>query len=311
MDTVLYVVARALIAFLQALPLTLVARLGQAGGTLAYWLDTRHRRVAIRNLTQCFGNEMSAREIRTLARRNFRRIGENYACAIRTAAMTREELAPHIEAVDGDRVRAHITGNPPRSVVAAIGHFGNFELYARWGQFVPPIQSATTYRALRPRSVNRLFQELRRRSGCLYFERRRDGAALKRAMSGSPLLLGLLSDQHPGANGVPLPFLGRECAHTAAPAVFALRYNCALFTGFCFRVGLARWRIETGQEIPTHENGQPRSVEAITADIVKALEAGVRRDPANWFWVHNRWKPVEAKAARRSPNVESEEIQTP
>jgi lauroyl/myristoyl acyltransferase len=92
--------------------------------------------------------------------------------------------------------------------------------------------------------------------------------------------LGLLSDQHPGANGVPLPFLGRECTHSAAPAVFALRYNCALFTGICFRVGLARWRIEAGEEIPTHENGHPRSVEAITADIVKALEAAVRRELA-------------------------------
>jgi lauroyl/myristoyl acyltransferase len=311
MNTVLYVVVRALIAFLQALPLILVARLGQAGGAIAYWLDARHRRVAIRNLTQCFGREMSGKEIRALARRNFRRIGENYACAIRTAAMTREELAPHFEVIDGDRVRAHMTANPPRSVVAVIGHFGNFELHARYGQFVPPIQCATTYRALRPRSVNRLFQELRGRSGCLYFERRRDGAALKRAMSGSPLLLGLLSDQHPGANGVPLPFLGRECTHSVAAAVFALRYHCALFSGICFRVGPARWRIETGQEIPTHENGRPRPVEAITADIVQALEAAVRRDPANWFWVHNRWKPVEAKSARRASNIESEEFQTP
>jgi KDO2-lipid IV(A) lauroyltransferase len=265
--------------------------------------------VAVGNLTQCFGKEMSKKEIRALARRNFRRIGENFACAIRTAAMSREELAPHFEVVDGERVRAHITGNPPRSVVAAVGHFGNFELYARFGQFVPPIQSATTYRALRPRSINRLFQGLRRHSGCLYFERRYHASALKQAMSGGSILLGLLSDQHPGPNGVPLPFLGRECMHSAAAAIFALRYNCALFTGICFRTSLAHWRIETGEEIPTHENGRPRSVEAITADIVKALEAGVRRDPANWFWVHNRWKPVEARASRRS-TLENEEIQT-
>jgi len=309
MDMVLYVVARALIAFLQLLPLTFVARIGQAAGALAYFVDARHRRVAISNLTQCFGKEMSAKEIRVLARRNYRRIGENFASAVRTAAMSPEELAPHFEVVNGERVRAHITGTPPRSVVAAIGHFGNFELYARFGQFVPPVQSATTSRALRPRSINRLFQGLRRHSGCLYFERRYHASALKQAMSGGTILLGLLSDQHPGANGVPLPFLGRECNHSLAPAVFALRYNCALVTGICFRTSLAHWRIETGEEIPTHENGRPRSVEGITADIVKALEAGVRRDPANWFWVHNRWKPVEARALRRS-TLENEEIQT-
>ena len=45
MDTLLYLVARTLVALLQALPLRLVARLGRMGGTLVYWLDARHRRV--------------------------------------------------------------------------------------------------------------------------------------------------------------------------------------------------------------------------------------------------------------------------
>ena len=97
MDTLIYWPARALVALIQALPLTLVARLGRAGGGLAFWLDARHRRVALKNLAMCFGGEKSPEEIRALARENFRRIGENYASAIKTAAMTFEELRPHVE----------------------------------------------------------------------------------------------------------------------------------------------------------------------------------------------------------------------
>ncbi len=89
-----------------------------------------------------------------------------------------------------------------------------------------------------------------------------------------------------------MPFLGHDCSTTAAPAIFALRYHCALITGICYRVGLARWRIEAGADIPTRENGQPRSSAAIMADVNRAFEAAVRRDPANWFWVHKRWKPA-------------------
>jgi KDO2-lipid IV(A) lauroyltransferase len=73
--------------------------------------------------------------------------------------------------------------------------------------------------------------------------------------------------------------------------LFALRYNCALITGICYRVGLARWRIEAGGEIPTRENGAPRPTADIMRDVNRAFEAAVRRDPANWFWVHRRWKP--------------------
>ena len=292
MDSLLYIIARAVIALIQALPLLTVARLGRSFGGLAYWLDGRHRRVAQGHLTMCFGSEKSAEEIRALAKENFRRIGESFACAAKTASMTFEELRPHVEFVGPQ----NLVNPPSRSdlpnLVFAIGHFGNFELYARFGQFCPAYKCATTYRGLRQPSLNRLLQGLRERSGCLFFERRTEGAALKAAMNQSGLILGLLADQHAGNNGLRIPFLGHDCSTTSAPAVFALRYHCALHTGICYRVGLARWRIEAGPEIPTHENGAVRSSEAIMRDVNQAFEQAVRRDPANWFWVHNRWKPV-------------------
>jgi len=109
------------------------------------------------------------------------------------------------------------------------------------------------------------------------------------------LLLGLLVDQHPGDQGVCLPFLGPPCNHSTAAAILALRYHCALITSICYRVGLGRWRIEIGPEIPTRENGKARSAAAITADTIRTLEAAIRRDPANWFWVHNRWRPAAVR----------------
>jgi lauroyl/myristoyl acyltransferase len=296
MDSILYIFARAIIACIQALPLRAVARLGRAGGGLAYWLDRRHRRVAQRHLAMCFGNEKSSDEIRALAKENFRRIGENFACAAKTASMTFEELRPHVEFV----ATKNILNPTSRNIVVAIGHFGNFELCARFGQFFPGYRCATTYRGLRQPSLNRLLLDLRERSGCLYFERRTDGAALKAVMNQTNVILGLLADQHAGNSGLRIPFLGHDCSTSSAPAVFALRYHCALYTGICYRVGLAQWRIEAGPEIPTHENGASRSSEAIMRDVNQAFEEAVRRDPANWFWVHNRWKPM--RPIRRKVN---------
>ncbi len=307
MDSVLYLIARALVAFLQALPLPAVGRIGRGLGALAYALDARHRRVAFRNLTMCFGDEKSKNEIRALARENFRRIGENFACAVKTASMSPDELRPHFEFAGAEKILPHKPDDRPQSRVVAIGHFGNFELYARFGQFVPIFKCATTYRALRQPSLNRLMQSLRERSGCRFFERRSDAAALRAAMADTGLLLGLLADQHAGRSGLRLPFLGHECSTSAAPAVFALRYNCPLHTGICYRVGLARWRIEAGPEIPTRENGRARPAEAIMRDVNQAFESAVRRDPANWFWVHNRWKAVKVRAWEREqePRVEN------
>ena len=143
--------------------------------------------------------------------------------------------------------------------------------------------------------MNRLLQSLREQSGCLFFERRTDAKALRSALNESGLLLGLLADQHGGDGGLWAPFLGQECSTSTAPAVLALRYDGLLYTAICYRVGLAQWTVEVGDQIPTHENGNARSVEEITRDVNRAFESAVLRDPANWFWVHQRWKPRKRK----------------
>ena len=107
------------------------------------------------------------------------------------------------------------------------------------------------------------------------------------------MLLGLLADQHGG----PRLARCRSSDMTAPPRPRRPCLPCAiiasLHTAICYRIGLGRWRIEAGEEIPTHENGQPRPPAAIMRDVNRAFEVAVRRDPANWFWVHRRWKAVE------------------
>jgi lauroyl/myristoyl acyltransferase len=312
MDTPLYHVGRFLFACIQALPLLWVARLGRFAGGLAFWLDGRHREVAIANLTRCFGDTLSRPEIRSLAKENFRRIGDNLGCAVKTASMSIEDLRPHLEFVVPQSFISPPAGEPIPRLVMAIGHFGNFELYARFAQLAPSYRCATTYRALRQDPINLLISSLRSSSGCLYFERRFDGAALKAYMHDPGVMLGLLADQHGGDSGLRIPFLGRDCSTSPAPAIFALRYNCKLYTAACFRVAPARWRIEAGPEIPTHLEGRPRTVADITLDMNRALEEAVRRDPANWFWVHNRWKAKKYRGDRlTSGNVQAEDQARP
>jgi lauroyl/myristoyl acyltransferase len=39
--------------------------------------------------------------------------------------------------------------------------------------------------------------------------------------------------------------------------------------------------------------------------VLRAHEAAVLRDPANWFWVHNRWKPGPSKVQSPESKVEN------
>jgi len=294
MNAIIYCLGSILIFAIQSLPLALAAQIGRFGGALAYWIDKRHRLVALQNLAMCFP-EKSETEITALAKESYRRLGENYVCAVKTAGMDIKDLLPRVEINGLEKLQ------PPRRIVVAAGHFGNFELYARFVDSEQGYTCAATYRALKQPALNRLMEKLRARSGCLFFERRTQGAALRMAMNQPAIVLGLMADQHGGKNGLRLPFMDHDCSTTPAPAIFALRYGCDLLTIVCFRTGLGRWRVEIGEKIPTHEtDGKPRAVEAITRDVLRAQEKYIRRDPPNWFWVHRRWKPVENKAKSES-----------
>jgi lauroyl/myristoyl acyltransferase len=306
-DRSLYFLGWMIVAFIQALPLAWVAQIGRCGGEVIFWLDGRHRKVAIKNLTLCFKDSKTPREIRALAHENFRRIGETYGCAIKTAGMKGPALRKIMEVTGGESLDPERAGDQTENCIYATGHFGNFELFSRLSLFIKGYQCAATYRGMRPAAFNRILFSMRTKAGGsgLLYERRTDGALLKKAMNAGGVLLILVSDQSSRDNGLELPFFGHPCFTTPAPAVMAARYHCSLFVPICYRTGLGRWRIEVGEAIPMRANGVRRSTEAITRDVNTAMETAVRRDPANWFWVHNRWKTKKILATAEAAAAET------
>ncbi len=293
MGALLYWVVLGLLRCLQSLPLAWVARLGRHSGGLAYWVDGRHRRVALENLSLAFQEEKTLEEIRVLAREHFRRLGEAYACAAKTASMKPAALARHVQVVGARALELATALDLPQSRIFAIGHFGNFEVYAWMGHFVKGYRAVTTYRPLPQPRLNALLLSLRRQSGCVLFARGAQSKEFLHALTQPGQLVGLLSDQHAGRPGLWLPFFGRDCSTLTAPAVLAQRFKLPLSTAICFRSGPGRWRIEMGDEIPTRcPDGSRRPVADIMVEVNRAFEQAIRRDPANWFWVHRRWKPA-------------------
>ena len=298
MEYILYLVARTAIAFIQVMPIRWVARLGRCGGAVTFWLDARHRRVALANLTRCFSNEKSAAEIKAIAKENFRRLGEVYCCSVKSAAMSDDEIKTIFTVKGGEKIPATEPDGRLTNRSFVGGHFGNFELFTRVSACIPGYRCLATYRGFSPPKLDRLIFEMRTVSGNLLFDRRTGAEELKAAMARGGMLLTLAIDQADRSNGIELPFIGYYAWTTRAPVVLAQRYKCVIFTPICYRLGLAKWVLEIGEPIRMEENGKRRAVEDIMRDINANLEAGVRRDPANWFWVHNRWKTKGGKPPR-------------
>ena len=267
-------------------------------GLLAFQVDRRHRRVAIGQLEWFLKQTGREGDPTEMAREHFRRLGENYLSAVKTAGMSAKALEKHIEFKGTELFEKPPTCDTSsdwkNGWIIAIGHFGNFELYARSISSLNGRVGAATYRGLNQPGLNRLLQELRASTGVRFFDRRKEVGSLRKLMTDGSVVLGLLADQVAGS-GIFLDFFGEKCLCSTAPAIFSQRYHCRLATGVCYRTGPATWCVEFGKEIPMLENGERRPVEGITKEVNQVFEEAILKDPLNWFWVHDRWKRYKKK----------------
>jgi heptosyltransferase II len=171
-----------------------------------------------------------------------------------------------------------------RRVVLAIAHMGNWELYAQVAFQRPETRFGTVYQALRNPHLDELINRDRRRLGVQTFDRKKGFAAI--ALLRAPGSVGVLVDQSAAHGGIWMPFFKRLCSTSPLAATVAVRTNAAVIPTAVYTSGFAKWRVVFKEEIP-YNRSDP---EQLTADINSVLERQIRQSPADWFWVHNRWK---------------------
>ncbi|MFQ5949679.1 MAG: lysophospholipid acyltransferase family protein, partial [Nitrospiria bacterium] len=95
-----YIAARIVILFLQFLPSGLSVRIGGILGRLFYYLDRRHRRVALDNLRTALGDGNVEKELRRIALSSFQNMGKSVVEFTLLPVWTRQRILEKVE-IDG------------------------------------------------------------------------------------------------------------------------------------------------------------------------------------------------------------------
>jgi Kdo2-lipid IVA lauroyltransferase/acyltransferase len=291
LDALGYACFRAFALLCAVLPPFAVRALCRAAARLCADGLRLRRTVVDRQLAACYP-DLPARERARLARGVYDQLALTAAELLRPTDADRVEavrVTPGWESVD----QALAAG---RGAVVAAAHLGNFELGGR--VLAGRYRLLDVVKPLRNRRLDRWLQAARRRHGIGTVTV--DGAApavLAHLRAGG--LVSLLLDQDAGAAGVRIPFLGREAAAWPGAARFSLQTGCPVIPmaivrqpggGHVLQVGAALW--------PAGRGTDERAVRAYTLAISEAVEGFIRQVPAQWFWVHRRWKEVERAAPR-------------
>jgi len=283
MDRFVFILYRALCRLISSLPLGFIFRFGAVSGWLAQWFLVSYRRLVIANMTLAFGNEKSPKEIRRLASKHFILLGGNFLSTVKLASMPGEEIRKRVK-VEGLELLCEASQKPP-GVLFAHCHFGNWEVLAQMSPLVFPAKSGAIYQPLGNPFFDADIRASRSRLGLELFDRS-EGFQRVTAFVREGGIIGVMADQHAGDAGIWCPFFGRLASTSPLPATLARRSGATLFTISVRTEKPGYWRmVIVRPELPP-----TRDIAELTAAINVMIEDQIRRSPADWFWVHNRWK---------------------
>ena len=284
-----YLLMRLAEALVRSLPPAAAMRMGDVVGTIWWAVDRRRRKRASENLRIAYPHLDDA------ARRDLVRASFKSMARVPIETMFAERLLPSWDAVlrrcriegDLERLRRHALARD--AVMVVTGHLGNWELAARFLRLL----GADTAVVARPID-NPLIDAhiVRQRGGRGTVIRHHGALARVREALRAGRVVALVGDQNAGRRGTFVPFFGLPASTYAAPAWMALREDVPLLVGTCIREPGHdyRFRVCFAFEGLPADAGRKGAIEKLTALTMERLEAYVREAPAQYNWLHRRWK---------------------
>jgi KDO2-lipid IV(A) lauroyltransferase len=170
-----------------------------------------------------------------------------------------------------------------RPVILVTGHFGNYDA-SRAALIARGYRVGALYMPMTNRHFNEHYVQAISGIGEPLFPRGKKGMAdMIRHLRGGGML-GMLVDQHM-LHGARLTFFGHPALTALSAADLALKYDALLIPTYAVRQpdGLSF-------QIIVEPPITPGTPEAMTQALNDSLEALVRKNLDQWFWIHRRWK---------------------
>lgn len=285
----LYLLVRAFVAFVQALP----PHACEALASCFAWLLTDV--VPLRAATIDENLDIAAPGMNRAARRQlvwgmwrhlFLMVMEiaHTPRKIHRTTWRRTVHVPDVETI----IRSMLSTRP--SVVIS-GHYGNFELGGYLlGMFGFPTH--TVARKLDNPYLDQFVNDFRGRTGQHMLPKQGSGEMIERLLEQGGSLT-LLGDQAAGNKGCWVPFFGRPASTHKAVALFSLTFKApTLVIGVRRRRGeMLRYDVDVAGAIDPGAGDFPYgSIPLMTEWYTTMLEGLIRRAPEQYWWVHRRWK---------------------
>lgn len=266
-------------------------RASNFGGWIGRKIGPRlsQHKVALANLRRAFP-DWDTDKIETTALEAWENVGRTAGELPHLSKLKPYEDETRLEVVNPERLDA--VAQSDKGAVLVSGHFANWEVMAS-AICNRPLDCLVTYRALNNPHIDRRLNALRRSYGINTLAPKGLGTRrlMKALRKGQPVAL--LNDQK-FREGIAVSFFGHDAMTAPGPTRLAMRYDVPILPMSTVRTGPARFRVTVHEPIMPRASDTPEAdTHATVSEITAFIEARIRENPGQWFWMHRRWPKTQ------------------
>ncbi len=257
--------------------------------SLAYIFAVKQRKIALNSLSIAFGKEKSQVEIEKIAKDCFIYMAKSAVelMFLMDKPLVLKERTDIVGKENLDKALAKGNG-----VILVSAHFGNFPLLL--GRLaVDGYKAGGIMRPMRDDRVEKIFLKKRDKFGVktIYSQPRNECVNNTIGALRNNELVFIPIDQNFGTGGIFVNFFGEKAATATGPVILAQRTKAALIPCFILRQPSDKHKIIFEPALELKEGKDVGDTILINIQrLTDIIESYIRKYPAEWGWIHRRWK---------------------
>jgi Kdo2-lipid IVA lauroyltransferase/acyltransferase len=292
------------------LPLALTRKSAICLATIAYYAVPRIKKIGMDNLDIAYGDSLTRTEKEAILRGS-----------VKNLALVALEF-PQVPYLKNNMDSFNISVKGWDNIDAAKGcviisaHLGNWEWLLPIGVHLG-LRPIVVVRQFDDQRMDTIVNGIRQASGIKTVPKDAAmGPLLRRLQEGWHA--GLLADQSPREDAVPVTFFGASTWATIGPAIIAKRSGTPIHPVSIIRDENNGYTVEFFPSLEQEDSGNTlNDLQTNTQRCQDALETMIRKTPEQWLWFHRRWKKRErlekewaARSAQRNDDAAVEDTAT-
>lgn len=269
------------------LPRRLCLMYGKAMGLFFYYLDTKHRRLTLSNLKMALGKKLTSSELRTTARQTFMNFGLSLVDVIKFSSLSESRKTALIQVEGEENLLTALSEK--KGAILFTAHYGNWEIAPFFVSKVGKLNVIA--RSLDNELLERELFKLRTNQGARVIYKHQATKPILQSLRAKEIVAFLIDQNVQKHQAIFVDFFGLKAATTPSLAAFFLKTKSPIVPAFCVPTHSHHYHIQFLEPLKIDLEGEyNQQVLKITQICTNIIEAQIRKNPAFWFWLHNRWK---------------------